>query len=1333
MKNLKILLHNHTMDGSIKDAGSSCADMVKRAKELGYDAMAISEHGNMYSADIFVEECKKYQIIPVIGVEGYFQDENCLTREHIILYGKTPTGVRELKKAVTAANANGGNFNKEILRKYFGKGAAGYGQVICTSACEAGVLSSILLRNNLVDNKIHKLISKNSDLSDSTDRVDPSSSFVLPEFDSSSYDETVLTLEDYERRITECRTELNNAKKIAKKSTKAKEKAVEKAKSDESKKAAEKILETAVAERNEATKMVPVLEDELESLNSEKKSLAEKIKELKKEKDKFDLQQSKYQTLLDWKKPDDELIRITEFEALSFQEIFAPNDFFIELQYHGRETEAHAYKILAEMAHKLSIPTCASNDAHIDTKKSLERRRLVRELRFNSYEDISESDKELFIKTEEELKEALIKILPEENAEKAIKNNAYIAAACYTSADAAEEHPQHYPKFPTVNGENAEDMIRRLCFEKISERFPEGWTDEYQKRLDYELQIICSMGYADYHLIVQDFLQEGRRLGLDENGIGCSIGPGRGSAAGSLVCYLLGITDIDPIKYGLMFERFLNPQRASMPDIDSDISPEVRDNLIKYVDTKYKHTDKPDGYPICGILTKGTLKAKGAIKRAAATLGIDEENGKADAMKEPHKKYLKLCDVITKMITDPNAKISDVSEDILKAFAGSDMRATVVEILSRASLLEGAFINTSVHAAGIIISDNGDIAEYMPLEYNNKKNIWLCESDMVHAEAGGMLKMDFLGLNTLYVIADTLRMVYKNTGVKVDINNIPIETNVIQKIYGNGDTDGIFQFESDGMKDKLKQLQPSSIDDVILMNAAYRPGPMDFIDDIILIKSGQKNPSYPVAEMAEILDVTYGYPIYQEQLMKIFQKFAGYDLGKADLVRKHMAKKHVDEFMKFKPDLVNGLVAHGATQKAAEDYWESLVNFAKYAFNKSHAAAYSIVSYRTAWLKYHYPAEFMCALINHITNDQNNQKVAKYIKDCREMGIIIHTPDVNYPEIGMSCVGANEIRFGIGVVKGVASAAEKVIEERKNGPYSSLYNLMIRTGLNSKAVESLIKCGACDSFMDSRKAMTGQLTYTKELIKKLKEEQKKLEKAKTQETVDKIRQNITDRGAAYKKLVFSAKDDTLERLNDEKAVMGICISQERLNLYEIPQEVPDVMPENGETCIAAMLSDVKQMTVKKTGEKMGRCTAETKQGDIDCVMFAKTYKSFGEMLENDAAVMLNGTIKTTYEVVGGNDSADDDEDSDELSTANVRKKVTFFINSVTPLERKRERVVICMSPEEFKAFTENELYRYKCSKNGYLLSYYNPVTGTQTDTKYIVSQEIMSHYQCSVL
>ena len=731
--------------------------------------------------------------------------------------------------------------------------------------------------------------------------------------------------------------------------------------------------------------------------------------------------------------------------ALRYVEIFGKDNFFLELQDHGLPDQKTANAGILQLHKELGIPLIATNDIHYTFREDAEPHDIL--LCIQTGKHVSDTDRmryeggQYYMKSEEEMR-SLFPYAPE-----ALDNTARIAERCNVEI---EFGVTKLPKFAVPEGKTSDAFLRELCQEGLARRYPEGGQG-LKERMEYELSVIEKMGYVDYFLIVSDFIHYAKTHDIP-------VGPGRGSAAGSIVAYCLGITDIDPIRYSLLFERFLNPERVSMPDIDVDFCYERRQEVIDYVVRTYGKDN------VAQIVTFGTMAAKGVIRDVGRVLDI------------PYAR----CDAIAKMVPgDLGMTLSralEISPDLKKAY-GEDPE--VKYLIDMSLRLEGLPRHTSMHAAGVLIART-NVDEYVPLARNQDGTV-VTQYTMTTLEELGLLKMDFLGLRTLTVIKNAVLQAERNYGVSIDIGKIDIADKKVYEMIGRGETAGVFQLESGGMTSFMKELKPESIDDIIAGVALYRPGPMDFIPRYIRGKNNRDSITYECPELEPILRETYGCIVYQEQVMQIVQRLAGYSLGRADLVRRAMSKKKAAVMLQERQNFiygneaegVKGCVNNGIPEETANQIFDEMTDFASYAFNKSHAAAYAVVSYQTAWLKCYYPAEYMAALMTSVIDNIN--KTSEYIQISRQMGLKIEPPDINRGDYGFTAEpgGGGSILYGLSAIKGVGRAVVEEIVENRNalGPFTDMEDFISRMqqSVNRKAMEYFIKGGAFDCFPGNRR------------------------------------------------------------------------------------------------------------------------------------------------------------------------------------------------------------------------------------------------------------------------
>ncbi|HTF05083.1 MAG TPA: DNA polymerase III subunit alpha, partial [Bacteroidia bacterium] len=784
-----------------------------------------------------------------------------------------------------------------------------------------------------------------------------------------------------------------------------------------------------------------------------------------------------------------------------------------------------------------------------------------------------------------------------------------------------------------------DEYLKHLTFEGAKKRYGEI-SQEVEERINFELFTVKTMGFAGYFLIVQDFINHGKDIGV-------FVGPGRGSAAGSAVAYCIGITNIDPIKYKLLFERFLNPDRKSMPDIDTDFDDEGRQKVIDYVVEKYGHKQ------VAQIVTYGTMAAKMSIKDVARVLDLplDQANGLAKLV--PDRPGIELNRVILapidgeKSLKEKEGLGGDDLENVKKLrqiYAGNDMQANVIREALR---LEGSVRGTGIHAAGIIIAPS-DLTETIPVYTSKETNLLITQFDGKVIEDAGVIKMDFLGLKTLTILRDALIMIKDNHGVTIDLDTIPLDDKKTFELYQRGETNGTFQFESPGMQKHLISLKPDKFEDLIAMNALYRPGPIEYIPNFIARKHGREPITYDLPEMREYLEDTYGITVYQEQVMLLSQKLAGFSKGDADVLRKAMGKKDKATLDKMKGKFVDGVQKNGHDVKTCEKVWTDWEAFAQYAFNKSHSTCYAYVAYHTAYLKAHYPAEFMASVLTH--NLGNIDKITFFMEESKRFGIPVLGPDVNESKKNFSVNSSGAIRFGMGAIKGVGeSAAEAIIEERKkNGSYANIFDVVKRVNLraaNKKSFENMVFAGVFDSFADLHRAVyfanDGENTPTFiDRILKYGQACQGSEEANTMSLFADVADEATE--VAEPKIPTCEEWPVLGKLKAEREVIGIYISGHPLDTYRIEMEVfskhkladlKDLSKWSGHDMhIGGMItSGQKKMT--KTGKEFGVFTLEDYYDSHEFALFGKDFIEFGKFLTNldqPRFLLIRGKVQARY-------------------------------------------------------------------------------------------------------
>ena len=897
--------------------------------------------------------------------------------------------------------------------------------------------------------------------------------------------------------------------------------------------------------------------------------------------------------------------------ALEYQEIFGKDNYFLELQDHGIPDQKLVNQQLLRMSEELDIPLVATNDVHYTYEDDVAAHDIL--LCIQTGKKLTDENRmryeggQYFVKSPEQMAE----LFP--YAPQALENTHKIAERCHVEI---EFGVTKLPRFDVPSPYTSWEYLNKLCYEGLDERYGDR-AEELKPRLKYELDTIRKMGYVDYFLIVWDFIRYSRDHGIP-------VGPGRGSAAGSIVSYTLGITQLDPIRYNLLFERFLNPERVSMPDIDVDFCFERRQEVIDYVVRKYGKDC------VAQIVTFGTMAARGVIRDVGRVMDL------------PYA----LCDSIAKMIPQElNITIDKALEmnHELKALYDTDEK--IKELIDMSKRLEGLPRHTSMHAAGVVISQK-EVDEYVPLSRAADGTI-VTQFTMTTLEELGLLKMDFLGLRTLTVIDNAVRLVAKDTGRKLDMLKIDYNDKEVLDSIGTGKTDGVFQLESSGMKSFMKELKPQSLEDIIAGISLYRPGPMDFIPQYIRGKNNPETITYDCPQLQHILEPTYGCIVYQEQVMQIVRDLGGYTLGRSDLVRRAMSKKKAAVMAKERQNFVYGnkeegvpgCIANGIDEKTANKIYDDMTDFAKYAFNKSHAAAYALVAYQTAYLKYYYPVEFMAALMTSVID--NPPKVAEYILTCRQMGIQILPPDINVGEAGFTVDGKN-IRYGLSAIKSIGRPViDAVVEERTlGGPYRSLKDFIERlTGkeTNKRTIENFIKSGAFDGLGGTRKQF--MVVYA-DIMDRIAHE-KKSSMTGQMSLFDLMGEE--DKQEYEIQLPKVGEYDKEQLLAFEKEVLGIYVSGHPLEKYEalwkhvITNVTSDfALDETGQSKVAdgsravigGILTD-KRVKYTKTNKTMAYLTVEDLVGTVEVVVFPKDYEKNQQYLNEDERVFICGRVSSS--------------------------------------------------------------------------------------------------------
>ncbi|WP_433743634.1 DNA polymerase III subunit alpha [Falsibacillus pallidus] len=865
---------------------------------------------------------------------------------------------------------------------------------------------------------------------------------------------------------------------------------------------------------------------------------------------------------------------------------FEEGCFFLSLQKHGLPGEESLLTQLRELSQKWHVPLAAANDVqylHKDDSFTLECLWAIRDgWKLSDDERPKLGSSSFYLKTKQEMAELFAEDVD------ALENTIKIAEACNVDL---EFHKRLLPKYPLPTGQQPHRYLEDLCFSGLEDRVKDAGA-EYKDRLTYELDVIRKMGFSDYFLIVWDFMKYAREKGI-------LTGPGRGSAAGSLVAYVLKITDVDPIANDLLFERFLNPERISMPDIDIDFPDHRRDEILQYVAGKY------GAMHVAQIITFGTLAAKAALRDAARVFGCSSKELEQLSRLVPSKPGLKLKDVYEE---SPALKDFITQSDYYQ------------KLFSTALKMEGLPRHASTHAAGVVISDS-QLVDEIPIQ-QGQNGLTLTQYPMDVLEEIGLLKMDFLGLRNLSLLERIITSIKIGIDKKIDLDRIPYDDEATYKLLSRGETTGIFQLESDGMRKVLMRLKPTRFEDIVAVNALYRPGPMENIPLYIERKHGLKPIEYPHQDLEEFLKVTYGVIVYQEQIMQIASKMAGFSLGEADLLRRAVSKKKKDVLDQERAHFVKGAVSKGYNEQTAHSIYDLIVRFADYGFNRSHAVAYSMIACQLAYLKTHYPLYFMASLLTSVIG--NEDKVAQYIKESQQMGIKILPPSINNSQFPFM-VEREGLRFSIGAIKGIGAAALRgIVEARKKRPFLDLFDFCVRVpskAVNRKTLESLIFAGCFDEFGQDRATLLASIDAA-------------LDHAELVSPEDQGYDLFEDEAAFQIKPKYTEVDPMplLEKLSFEKQALGLYLSDHPVSPYQAEFDKAGCVPLNelgnekkGKSA-GAYITSVKTIRTKK-GDVMAFLNVSDQWSDIECVAFPNTYNKISALCKEGNIVILQGNIE----------------------------------------------------------------------------------------------------------
>ncbi|MFC2132177.1 DNA polymerase III subunit alpha [Bacteroidota bacterium] len=914
-----------------------------------------------------------------------------------------------------------------------------------------------------------------------------------------------------------------------------------------------------------------------------------------------------------------------------YKDIFG-EDFYLETQNHGITDQLTVNKGLVRLSKKHNIPLIASNDVHFLNKEDSEAHEIL--ICINTGSELNENKNMKYTGLEYfRSYEEMMELFPD---------NPEVIDNTLSLAEKIEEYELNQdiilPEFKLPEEFNNQDEYLHFLVYKGAELRYKEITEEIKNRLDFELNVIKNMGFAGYFLIVQDVLNAAREMDV-------SVGPGRGSAAGSAVAYCTGITDIDPIEYNLLFERFLNPERISMPDIDIDFDEDGREKVMHWVVEKYGK-DK-----VAQIITFGTMAAKMAIRDVARVLGLplSESNRLAKLVPEGPGQNLKKA-------------FKDVPELARAKNSKNELEAKTLKL---ALALEGCVRHTGVHACGIIIGPE-DLTNHIPLSTSKDSDLYVTQYDGKHIESVGMLKMDFLGLKTLSIIKDAIENIEQSTGKKIDIKTIPYDDKKTFELYQRAETIGTFQFESSGMRSHLKELKPTCMEDLFAMNALYRPGPMEFIPRYIKRKHGKEKVEYPEPKLEEILKPTYGIMVYQEQIMKTAQIMGGFTLGHADILRRAMGKKKRKVMEEQKIIFIEGALKNGFNEKKAEQVFDIMEEFANYGFNRSHSAAYSVVAFQTAYLKAHYPAEYMAAVLSRNLNDIKKIKI--FMDECKSMKLLVLGPEINESNHKFNVNKEGNIRFGLGAIKGVGeNAVAAIIDERKeNGYYKDIYNIAERINLrtvNKKAFEAMAVAGAFDNLESLKRIQyfipdAKENSFIENLIRY---------GSNVQTEAHGLQQSLFgDQGnkEVVKPVAPEAEEwNKLEKLNKEKEHIGIYLSAHPLDDYKLEidnfcnctiNELKEFEKNIGHEIKVAGIVTESEQKITKNNKPYGKYTIEDYTNSLSFMLFSKDFHNFNQLLHTGYSVLISGKVQQKLY----NDS-----------------ELEFKINSITLLSEVKDEMV----------------------------------------------------------
>lgn len=1179
------ILNAHS-EHSLHQSISSIKDIIQKAKKIGATHVAVSDINTMTGCIQCIETCAVNDVKPIVACELAIHDGKCEYR--IVLYALNYNGYQNICRLLTLANHKLLQQEQTIPFLYYEEleSYVDRKNIIISTGGKEGMIEIILSHNKKLKHQISELEEEMKTLDSPNDIA---------------YQKNKEIVEKNMQLINMLEQRKDILKKLSQKNYSRRKKGIEAYKGTEQysievDKLAKEIEETELSkvELNEITKNIS-------SLKKTTTIISKKIKQMENN-------HVEYKKLNDAKQQMEgfvyEDIQSLIIQIISKYKKFMTDNFYIQI---SADCTENLCMQLIQLANKTDTAYVITCNSYMTDKGNEDYVQYMRNMDNESWEEVEESLKRQYVMSEDELRAILGEFLSEIEIRKGLEANSNIC----NKINFSMLHDKHYPRYIQDDGsvcQNSSLLLAESIKNGIKKR---NYQDKislptYRERLKYEYSVIVKMGFADYLLIVADFIKYAKNYvtEYEESHIGISVGPGRGSAAGCLICFFLEITNIDPLIYNLKFERFLNPDRVTMPDIDIDFSEEIRPVAIQYVTNKYGKES------VSQIRTSMTQQANASTRNAARMVGVSC----GDKLK-----YADLADEICKLIP-AKTSISDCEKMIIETYKDSKQYDAVKEIIRYAKKTEGLMISLGVHPAGVIIGDAKPLQNYIPLLYNQSIESWVVQCDKDEAERIGLLKMDFLIVKILDKLTETVRRIWKYEGAKIDLNEIPYEKKVFEEIYCAGNTEAVFQCESDGMKKVLKDFKPESIEELILIISVYRPGPMDSVPDIIAVKHGKKEPNYCIPELSEILNPTYGYPVYQEQIMDIFHKCAGFTSGEADIIRRYMSKKKTDKFISYKDKFLEGIMNHGASREAAEKLWDSLVTFSEYAFNKSHACAYAVVSYMTAYCKYYFGSYYYCSVLNNVPLE----KYKSLIYNAKNMGIDILLPSVNDSSLTFENKGGNII-FGLNKIKGFNSGyAEKIIHERQeNGRFSSFKDFVMRVAISENAINALIDAGATDIFQEcnrkqKKKSLPVILGYKKNI-----DAAKKNDGEKSDKRIEEIIKELDN-------YMYDDLQEDSGSLEVEKEKLGAYISAHPLDRYADVYKTTAITHisniSSGDCTIVGIIKNLVIRNRKKDGKPMAFFNIEDISGTIPVCTYVQEYQKYKGFICEGNVISISGSV-----------------------------------------------------------------------------------------------------------